>query len=271
MKKLTYILSIILIALPSVLACSCHGGTEAITTTEDTITEVITSLINTHWKLQSVNGGALVPNSYISLYFRDQKVLGYSGCNRYGGNYSEEPNSKVKFSDVAFSLLGCTKEINDQESNYIQALAKIEIYSFKDSKLTFSDASGQGLLVFLKLHEYNEDPAKLINTKWRPISIGGQTVEKGLNSTLNFDDKGMASGISGPFAYEFSYQAKGDELTRTSQLVKRVTDSTTSQDEQAANYLDALGMVANYRLTNGQLQLFSMRGDKDTIILGPAG
>ena len=253
MKKLTYILSIIFIILSAVLACSCRSNTEAVTTTEeDTTTEVITALDSTHWKLESINGGALVPNSYISLYFRDEKVLGYSGCNQYGGSYSEVSSGKVKFSDVAFTLLGCYKEINDQESSYSQALAKTETYNFENGKLTFADASGKSLLVFQKLPEYTADPAKLINTKWRPISIGGETLNKGLNTTLNFDDKGTASGTAGAFIFEFTYQAKGNELIWTGQLVKRVTDSTTSQDDQAANYTDALGMVANYRLVNGQ-------------------
>jgi len=239
-----YLITILLVGV--VILSSCKST--ASSTEEDTTTEVITTLAGTHWKLQSINGVNLLPNSYISLYFRDQQALGYSGCNRYGGQYTEEPDGKLQLSNVAYTLIGCAKEINDQEDSYYQALGKTAGYSFKDHKLTINDASGQALLVFIKLPEYAGDPAQL----------------------MNIDEKMTISGTDGPFYFEDTFQAKDGNLTGTGQMAKRVSDTTTSDEPQSFKVTGALSYVANYRLINGQLQLFSMRGDADTIILVPS-
>lgn len=261
-----YLITILLVGV--VILSSCKST--ASSTEEDTTTEVITTLAGTHWKLQSINGVNLLPNSYISLYFRDQQALGYSGCNRYGGQYTEEPDGKLQLSNVAYTLIGCAKEINDQEDSYYQALGKTAGYSFKDHKLTINDASGQTLLVFIKLPEYAGDPAQLINTKWKSVSVGGQSLEKKFQTILNIDEKMTISGTDGPFYFEDTFQAKDGNLTGTGQMAKRVSDTTTSDEPQSFKVTGALSYVANYRLINGQLQLFSMRGDADTIILVPS-
>jgi heat shock protein HslJ len=271
MKRLACILSIILVVLPVALVYSCRSNPATTTTTEeDTTTEAITTLASTHWKLQSINGVNLLPNSYISLYFRDQQVFGLSGANRYDGKYTEEPDGKLKISDTMVTLLlGPSQQINDQEKSYIQAFEKTANYIFKDHKLTINDASGQALLVFIKLPEYPADPAQLINTKWRVLSIGNEAVKKGTTGTIAFDDKGNMSGSDGSFTYNFQYRAQGDELTWGLQTWNVVNGSNVSPDEERNNIIGALPWVANYRLVNGQLQLFSMIGDKGTIVLVP--
>jgi len=270
MKRLACILSIILVILPAVLACSCRSNPATTTTTEeDTTTEAITTLTSTHWKLQSINGVNLLPNSYISLYFRDQQALGYSGCNRYGGHYTEEPDGKLLLSNISYTLIGCAKEINDQEDSFYQALEKTAGHSFKGHKLTINDASGQALLVFIKLPEYAANPAQLINTKWKSVSVGGQSLGKKFQTVLNIDDKLTFSGMDGPFYFEDTFQARDSNLIGTGQMAKRVSDTTTPDEQQSFKVTGALSYVANFRLVNGQLQLFSMRGDADTIVLVP--
>jgi len=270
MKRLACILSIILVILPTVLACSCRSNPATTTTTEeDTTTEAITTLTSTHWKLQSIKGVNLLPNSYISLYFRDQQALGYSGCNRYGGHYTEEPDGKFLLSNISYTLIGCAKEINDQEDSFYQALEKTAGYSFKGHKLTINDASGQALLVFIKLPEYAANPAQLINTKWKSVSVGGQSLGKKFQTVLNIDDKLTFSGMDGPFYFEDTFQARDSNLIGTGQMAKRVSDTTTPDEQQSFKVTGALSYVANFRLVNGQLQLFSMRGDADTIVLVP--
>jgi hypothetical protein len=76
--------------------------------------------------------------------------------------------------------------------------------------------------------------------------------------------------MDGPFYFEDTFQAKDGNLTGTGQMAKRVSDTTTSDEPQSFKVTGALSYVANYRLINGQLQLFSMRGDADTIILVPS-
>ena len=238
--------------------CSCNQTTDA-----------LVSLDGTHWKLQTLNGSNPVTDSYISLYFRNQQISGFSGCNQYGGQYTQEAG-KLQISGIQSTLIGCSKEINDQETVYDAALTKVISYSYNNGKLTCADASGKALLVFQKLPEYAENPADLINTKWRPVSVGGQNIATDMTFTLNFDDKGTMSGIDGPFTYAMQYQAQADNITITGVTATRVTDSTAAEDEEAATFNIASSMIADYRLVNGQLQLFSMRGDKYTIILSPA-
>ena len=59
-----YLITILLVGV--VILSSCKST--ASSTEEDTTTEVITTLAGTHWKLQSINGVNLLPNSYTSAF-----------------------------------------------------------------------------------------------------------------------------------------------------------------------------------------------------------
>lgn len=258
MSKLVRCL-IVSLAVLSVIGCtSCRENTKS----HD-------ELDGTHWMLRTIKGANLVENSYISLYFRDGHTWGSSGCNTYAAKYAVASSDKLRFSDGVFTLVACSKEINDQETSYANAFRSVESYQIAGDQLILGDASGQGMLVFGRLPKYAANPAKLVNTKWRLVSVGGTPVDEGLNATLNFDDSGGASGTAGPFKYEFKYQARGDDIWWTEQGVKRVTMAAAPADGEAGHFISALGFAASYRLVNGQLQMYAITGDKDTLVFVP--
>lgn len=228
----------------------------------------LNELDGTHWRLQSINGNGLVEGSYISLYFCWGRIRGYSGCNTYGAEYTVESLGKLRFSEGMFTLLACSKEINDQETSYTAAIRTTELYHLEGDKLILSNASGQPQLVFLKLPKYAVNPASLTNTKWRLVAMEGIPVSEDLNATVNFDDSGNAQGSAGPYNFEFKYQAKGDDIWWTTQAAKRVTMATAPTDGEAGHFLSALGCAATYRLVNGQLEIFAITG-KDSLLFEP--
>ena len=224
-------------------------------------------LDGTHWALRSIDGEGLVTGSYISLYFRSGQAHGYSGCNTYGGKYTVESSGKVRFTDIVSTLLlASSPEVNSQETRYLAVLSSAESYRIAGKELTLNDPSGQGALVFMELPSYTSDPSELVNTRWRLVSIGGTPVGVGLDATLSFDDSGGASGTSGPFEYAFKYEAQGDDIWWTLQSVKRVTMTTAPTDVEASHFVGALGFAATYRIVNSQLEVFTITGDRDTLV-----
>ena len=104
----------------------------------------------------------------------------------------------------------------------------------------------------MKLPSYASDPARLVNTKWHLVSIGGIPVDKGIDATLSFDDSGGASGTSGPFEYAFKYEAQGDDIWWILQSAKRVTMTTSPTDVEASHFVSALGFAVTYRVVNSR-------------------
>ena len=61
------------------------------------------SLINTHWKLISINGITVTLKKKVTLRFDEKKASGFSGCNRYFSKYN------INKSSVHFHSIGSTK------------------------------------------------------------------------------------------------------------------------------------------------------------------
>jgi len=259
-----------LLAVSLVTGISCaspenHPLPESATAiSEQASTRGLDELNGTGWALHSIYGKGLVAASYVSLYFLDGYVRGYSGCNTYGGEYAVESADKLKFSNGVLTLLGGPADVIAQEQSYAAVLMTVESYHITGEELVLD---GQGSLVFTKLPEYAADPAKLVNTTWRLVSIGGMAVNESLDATLGFDDSGSANGTSGPFSYTLQYEARGDDIWWTSQLVKRTTMAISPTDDEAGRFTGALGFAASYRIVNGQLEIFAMTGDRDTLVL----
>jgi heat shock protein HslJ len=106
----------------------CSGSKEKVT---------ITPLIGTEWKLETFNGKTVSLNSgnYITLNFAatSDKISGAGVCNKYFGEFTKSGDA-IKFSGIGSTKMMCDDNIN--ESDYFNALGKVDAYKISDGKLS---------------------------------------------------------------------------------------------------------------------------------------
>jgi len=230
--------------------------------TVEPLLPIPSELDGTQWTLIEMDGKGLVEDTHITLYFRDGSVQGFAGCNTYGAEYSTEESGILKIEMPFQTMLGCPfpEGVLEQEREYIEKLANTARYSITGSKLEIYGPGNKKLLVFERIPEYSMEPADLVGTRWKLVSMNGEPVLKDLTITLSFDSDTEASGQAGVFDYSLFYTASGDDIgwgmseERTGELSKEL-------ERQALHYTDSLMWVANYRLTSGTLELYTSKGD----------
>ena len=258
MKRLFCFLSVVLLGVIVTGSCSCQHKISG-----------IDELDGTHWKLQTINGSNLIENYYASMYFRPEQIMGDDGINTYAGYYILEAPNNLVISNCAFTLMGSTAERNEQEQRFTKAFGNVVNYHLEGNKLILSDVSGQPSLVFLKLPKSTENATQLINTKWRPVTVRGEPCNQISNAILIFHSDGIAIATDGLYTSEYTYQVIGDDLWWEGEMGWRTTLDNVPTNPDAGKFLASLNEVSNYRLVNGQLELYTMWQEQVAVILVP--
>ncbi len=101
---------------------------------------------NSVWKLERLNGnapGKSATDEPLALRFnkQSQQVSGYSGCNRFSGQYTLTPMSaqkgSLKLGPLASTRKACVDGM-DSEQQYLDALTSATAYHFEDDKLVLT-------------------------------------------------------------------------------------------------------------------------------------
>ena len=111
-----------------------------------------TSLEGASWNLTSFNDGqslvSLVNNTEINAEFKDGLVFGSSGCNSYTGPIQQD-GLNLTFGNLASTMMLCQEEgVMEQETAYLQAIAKVTHYLIEGKQLTLYDADNMVLATF---------------------------------------------------------------------------------------------------------------------------
>ncbi|MBP7212749.1 MAG: META domain-containing protein [Anaerolineaceae bacterium] len=104
------------------------------------------------WNLTMLNDGqslvSLVNNTEINAEFKDGSVAGSSGCNSYNGPFQQD-GLNLTFGNLASTLMLCQEEgVMEQETAYLQAIAKVTHYLIEGKQLTLYDADNLVLATF---------------------------------------------------------------------------------------------------------------------------
>lgn len=99
-----------------------------------------TSLEGASWNLTMYNDGlnvvSLVNNTEINAEFKDGSVSGSSGCNSYSGTFQQD-GLNLTFGNLASTMMLCQEEgVMEQETAYLQAIAKVTHYIVEGNMLT---------------------------------------------------------------------------------------------------------------------------------------
>lgn len=110
------------------------------------------SFEDTYWQLETMEGKAIVVderNRAINLTFAaaEQRVSGYSGCNRLSGGYKLD-ESRIDFLPFMSTKMACPWNDN-LEMSFFNALAKVDAYKVEGSIMNLLDKEGRVVMSFV--------------------------------------------------------------------------------------------------------------------------
>ncbi len=108
--------------------------------------QMATPLEQTHWIFNSSK--KTNDPAYFVLRSKENRITGYSGCNRFFGQYRH--NSKETIIDIqnlASTLMACPNSVIN-EYEFLQNLEKADRYNIKGNTLTLMDRQGKTLASF---------------------------------------------------------------------------------------------------------------------------
>ena len=111
------------------------------------------ALQDTYWKLDSLNGEAIQTaekqkQAHFVLHAQESKVAGFSGCNKFTGQYTvEAKENELKFAQLVSTQMACiNQDVN--EHDFLSALSQTTKYKVSGQKLNLLSAGGKVLVSF---------------------------------------------------------------------------------------------------------------------------
>jgi len=227
--------------------------------------------------LTSLNGSSLIEGTNITLNFAEGVLSGFAGCNAYGGGrdsgkYMATDEGTLTIPQIAVTLQLCmTPEgVMEQEASYIEALRNAAAYRVMDDRLEIDNAAGETTLVFAMKEEFPMDPRDLVGTEWQllsmpvlsPVEGNGSSTIRGSTITLAFHNENQVSGHGGCRGYVAAYQASEDDISFPwLAMMGDICIEPEALPVQEGEYTTSLQATTNYRLSEGQLELFTERDE----------
>lgn len=264
---------LIALLLVSMSLAACAQGTEVATEVptnipESTPTKAAAELGGTLWTLDSYLNSQgepadVLPDTEITIEFKDGQVNGSAGCNSYFGSY-ESDGSSLTLGVTGMTKIYCAPEaLMDQEGAYLAALESAASYQVTDDKLQIANTDGETVLIFSML-----EPTPLTGTTWRVNGYndgkgGFVSVLSGTEITALFGDDGNLGGSAGCNRYTTSYQVNGKTLSIGPAGATRMmcTEPEGIMERESA-YLAALELAVTYRISGNSLEVLDADGTR---------
>ena len=213
------------------------------------------------WKVILLNGSPLIEGTYISLYFREESVGGFSGVNRYGGSryIFNSDDMTVVFPNIVRTLIG--GPFIEQEKAYLKALEDAITYRVDGNHLVFFNQAQEQVLLLERIPEYEIQWDDLIGTDWHLESMNGEIIPEGLEIKYRVDSISQALGQAGCFRYSLQYHPNGDDMRSVTLSFTRTGTLAQGLENWALRYLECLGWAANCRFVPDRLEILTARGD----------
>jgi len=156
MNKLT--LASLILLLTTLIGCQSNQYLDVEEKKADPSTTKLTlinwELVNIHGVIEKTMQAKMQNNElavHLILHEKDDRISGFSGCNRYFGRFKTE-NSVGGLNKITFSGMGATKmacfDMPINEQDYFNALASTVFYQLEDNALTLLDESLTVLATF---------------------------------------------------------------------------------------------------------------------------
>jgi heat shock protein HslJ len=218
-------------ALLVVLLASCGGGSGSGSSSQ------AVKLDGTSWSLATVAGADALPGGMLG--FSGGKLSGATGCNSFGGSYTQSGDS-LTISLGPMTMIGCPPPLDAQERAVVNALPKTASFAIRAGKLVLLDGPGTALLAYTHL-----DSSAMVGPKWEVTGVNtGNAVSSpvpGTKLTATFGADGTVAGSAGCNTYSAGYTLTGDALAIQPAASTRMhCESPAGVMEQESAFLAAL-------------------------------
>ena len=106
------------------------------------------------WKLERLVNAkgesvTISPDTKITLFFQDQRISGFAGCNRYSCSYKINED-QLELSPIITTRKYCNtpENVMQTEMGFITALGNVVRYSLKNEALTLFNADDKPVVIF---------------------------------------------------------------------------------------------------------------------------
>ncbi|MFN3371663.1 MAG: META domain-containing protein [Sphingomonadaceae bacterium] len=103
------------------------------------------ALLGPEWTVTDIADKPKVPNSKVTIEFKDGRVFGAASCNRFMGGYEVSADGvTIKMSQMASTMMACPDALMDQEQRFLDTLGAVSRYSVgTDGVLLLSTPDGK--------------------------------------------------------------------------------------------------------------------------------
>jgi heat shock protein HslJ len=123
-------------------------------------------LLGTYWELTELKGVTITVHPdhekvHIRLRDDEHRVGGFSGCNRFMGNY-ELDGEALSFGELASTMMACPNL--DEEQKFLQAMAEVTKYVMSGETLEFRSGT-ESIARFSAMYVEQETPSHKQNSR----------------------------------------------------------------------------------------------------------
>ncbi len=185
--------------------------------------------------------------------FKNGKVAGVAGCNRYNGPYLAK-DGKLTIGPLASTMMACPAAIMAQEQAFLADMQAAAAYQVSGDQLTIADKDGKTVLTFKA-----EQPTPLTGTTWMMMYYnngkgGAVSALADTEVTAVFGEDGQLSGTAGCNTYFATYTVDGDNIQIGPAATTRISCAPEVMDQETL-YLTALQTAATYKVEGKKLEL----------------
>jgi len=216
------------------------------------------------WRLTKISGavpaGLRALKRSVTVRFEAGQARGFSGCNTFSGAY-ELGRDRLKLGQLASTMMACPEPGNSVEHAFQRAFAGTLQFTFDDTRLLLTAASGESLLF------EREAPPLLEGSTWKVTSYNNnrQAVVGVLGDTditLSFSN-GEVSGSAGCNRFHSSFAIEGNGIRfGPAATTRRACEQPLMTQEQ--EFLAALASAVTWRIDGNVLDLH--RADSERAI-----
>lgn len=210
----------------------------------------LSSVLQRQWVLQKMTDHSkpLENLSSITLSLDEQRLSGFSGCNRYFAAYQGGPGVLTLTGPIGATRKACADDIERIEQQYLELLAQVTGYELVNHALTLTNKEGENLLVFQEL-----DQNKVLqqgNWQASAISYGEQGIVSDLNTHLSFlrFKESEVSGNAACNQFSANYELKGQHIQIHTIKVSNMECGDMDVMKQEYHFLKALELTRTLEL-----------------------
>ena len=183
--------------------------------------------VDVTWILDSLDGRPIIENSFVTLKIDEELLVGYDGCNSYGGRFEDGrpiADAVGMFSGppMARTQRDCAEPegVTEQADAYVSVLMHGERYRVVGDRLEIFDSGDAARLVFVMQAHLPGRAINLGGTAWR-LMIEGDADGDTRAATLAFLDDRLVTGVTACRAYLATYSNSEGSMRFPSQSMLR--------------------------------------------------